>query len=332
MNAAKKIVGVISSKEFLLWLAGVWIFCYVTLAFFVGEAFGMFMVSLQKNLLVRVPYVLFIIGAILNLIRVFQSRWQRGRAYALLSVILPLGVIVFLSGFLLSASYRQAQWIQVREGQTVRPFWSKSAFMLTNIKPVLKKETLQAEESGAIFDYEPKITLGDWAGRSHEVGAFPPAKIGDTYFHILNFGLAPGVRLESEGRVLEERYVMLRILPPGWQDTFELEPYPYRFSLRIAPDRILQKGDEKLKLYNLDRPTYEVEVRRGDKALFEGKTSEGRVVFEGAELSFMKPTYWVLLDVARDPGRPVLLWGIAIISVGLPLWLVSLISGKRKAD
>jgi hypothetical protein len=132
--------------------------------------------------------------------------------------------------------------------------------------------------------------------------------------------------------VLDEGYVMLRILPPGAQDSFDISPFPYNFSVRIAPEKVLRKGDARLKLYNLNRLAYEVEVRRGDNTLFEGDTSEGRVVFEGAELSFMKPTYWVLLEVVKDPGRPVLLWGIAIMAAGLPLWLLSLIIRKRKAD
>jgi hypothetical protein len=323
-------MGVLSSKELLLWLLGAWVLYYVTSAFLLNEAFATFVQGLRSSFLIRIPYILLIVSGFLNIVRVVTQRWQKGRAYALLSMVLPFGAVVFLTGFFLSAGYRQAMWVQVGEGQMVSPPWAGLTLQVEQIKPALNTETLQSEMDSDIFAFEPEVVLFDGT-REHVVGAFPPTQIGDTYYHILNFGLAPGVRLKKGGRVLEEGYVMLGILPPGAQDSFDIRPLPYNFSVRIAPEKVLQKGDARMKLYNLDRLTYEVEVRRGDKTLFEGSTSDERVVFEGTELSFMEPTYWVLLDVVKDPGRPVLLWGLAIAMVGLPTWLLVLFIGKRKA-
>jgi hypothetical protein len=328
MTTLKKIIKVLSSKELLLWMAGVWVVYYVTLAVVASEAFGRFVKAMNVSAAARVPYVIFIVCLALNIARVFGQRRKDSRVRAALGAILPIGLMVFLTGFLLSASYRHFMWVQVGEGQVVRPPWSDRALEVGPISPALERKTLQAEEEGLIFAFEPKVKLSD--GRSlYTVGAFPPSKIGDSYYHILDFGLAPGVRLESEGRVVDEGYVMLRILPPGVLDSFELRPAPYVFTVHIAPKEIKQKGDTRMKLYDLDSLAYEVEARRGDTTVFEGRTSGGAVAFDGAKLTFSKPTYWVMLDIAKDHGRPVILAGIALLALGLPLWLVSIFLGRK---
>jgi hypothetical protein len=312
-----------SSKEFLLWLLGGWIFYYVTSFFLVKEAFAGFMDGLGRNHLIQIPYMIFLLSVFLNIFRVFRERLKRGRIYALFSIILPLGAAVFLVGFFMSASLRRFEWKVVGEGQTIQLPWERKTYLLKEIRPALKEETLESEagESG-IFQYEPKTIISDGV-KDYEVGAFPPSRINGTYYHILNFDLAPGVRLKKGGDVLDEGYMMLRLLPPGSLDYFEMQPYPYRFSIKIAPEKIIEKGETRMRLYSLRSLSYDVAVQKGESVLFEGN-SKGEISFEGLSLSFFEPSYWVLLDIVRDRGVVVMLSGLIIIAAGLPLCALSL--------
>jgi len=325
----RKLIGALSSKEMLLWLAGGWIIAYVSVAVTIGEAFGRIVNAMSTSMAARVPFALFVVCLLLHTVRIFGRRWKAGRMVALTAVILPLGLVIFLSGFFTSAVYRQTMWIQVGQGQMVSPPWDNRTVHVGEISPALEHKTLQSEDSGLIFAFEPKVKLSDDSAQ-YTVGAFPPTRIGNSYYHILNFGLAPGVKLQRGDKTVEQGYVMLQLLPPGAEDGFELKPLPYFFNLRIAPEKIVEKGDARMKLYDLDHLAYEVRIRRGDDVVFEGSSADGPVSFEGMDMSFSEPTYWVLLDVVKDPGRTVLIWGLAIIGVGLPFWLLSLLLRRRR--
>jgi hypothetical protein len=153
VRASRSLTEILSSKELLLWLLGAWVLYYVTSAFLLDEAFATFVHGLRASFLIRIPYVLLIVSGFLNVVRVVRQRWHRGRAYALLSVVLPFGVVVFLAGFLLSASYRQTLWVQVGEGQVVTPPWAAQTLEVGPIKPSLDTETLQSEMESDIFAF-----------------------------------------------------------------------------------------------------------------------------------------------------------------------------------
>jgi hypothetical protein len=320
IGSLRKLPGIVSSRAFLFWLLFVWVFYYVTYAIWSKEAFATFVTGLADNLLIQIPFVLFLASGALNILRESAARYREGRGLFLLWIFLPLGLLVFLTGFFMSASLRDHGFIVKGEGETVKPPWQDRTYRISGIKNPIRDEFLDAEPGSLIFEYEPRVTLDTGQGEV-EFGVFPPRNIEGTYYHILNFGLAPGVRLSDGKRMLKEGYVIQNILPPGVRDEFELPPFPYRFSLRIAPEKILEKGRTTVKVYDMKNPSYVVTVRRGEDTIFEGESVDG-VAFDGLVMSFFEPSSWVMLDIARDPGRLVIVIGIAAILIGAPLMLV----------
>jgi hypothetical protein len=335
VSALKRIFTFLSSPAALFWLGGAWVFYYVTFAVWSREAFASFVAGLGDNPLIQAPFVVFLLSAFLNMLRSGAGRYRKGKALFALWSVLPAGVFVFLLGFFVSAALRQHAWLIVGEGDALRPGWQEAAYGVEKIRSPLKDEMLDiAGEAGAgvVFQYEPVIVVNSGRGPV-EVGAFPPRKIGGTYYGILDFGLAPGVRLLKDGRVLEEGYMLQKLLPPGVPDTFEISPFPYRFTLSIAPARVVEKGRARAKVYNVKTPTYNVSVHKGEEAVFEGG-SEGGVSFDGLSLSLFEPVYWVKVQAVKDPGIPLLVGGLALAAAGLPLtlaYLVVRVPGRRQS-
>jgi hypothetical protein len=169
----------------------------------------------------------------------------------------------------------------------------------------------------------------DSSSRTYEIGAFPPDKIDDTYYHILKFGLAPGVSLLERGQVRDESYVVLRILEPGSSDYFEIPSYPYRFLVSMAPERTFQKGKLEASQFNPMKPLYKVRVFKGDREIADGISTEG-IFFDDFSLRFFKPKFWMHLEAVKDPGIQVIRLGILLIVIGLPLSLLLFLFQHRK--
>lgn len=326
----KSVVKLISSKAFLIWLIGGWILYYVTYAVWGKEAFAGFVYSIEKNPVFQGIYVLFLLSLVSNIVRSSIGRAEKGVVHLITWVVLPSGMFLFLCGFFLSASSRDVAQLLAGDGDNIKPKWLARPYAVKKIVPSLKEETLDIETDKGIFTREPKIILTR-DGKDFEVGAYPPKNIDGTYFHILNFGVAPGVRLmDKTGNVLKEGYMALRVLPPGTEDSFEMPPYPYKVSIRFAPERVIEKGGSSFNVYSLKSPSFHTTVYKGQDMLFEGN-SKGGVKFNDLTLAFFEPTYWVILDISKDHGVRVIIAGILLITIGVPLRLFGMALSLRRA-
>lgn len=324
MRLLKRLIELLSSKEFLLYLTGGWIIYYLTSATWGKEAFANFVLGLDKNLLIQAFYILFLSGLYLNFVRVVIKLFRKDKRYLLMWLPLSLGIIIFLTVFFVSINIRHMGRLLVGEGVVVAPPWEASRYIVSAVMPALREETLEGEAESRIFAHEPKIVLTDEMQNHFDVGVYPPKKIRSTYYHILNFGLAPGVRLIEDNNIKAEGYMPLRILPPGKNDFFEIPPYPYRFSIKLMPEKIIEKQGLSTKSYSLRLPTYEVRILRGDRIIFEGN-SKDMISFDNFELSFFEPSYWVLLEVVKDPSVLLFLLGLGLIIIGIPLRILSIV-------
>jgi hypothetical protein len=312
-----KTVIFLSSKEFLFLLAGGWIFYYVLSSIWTEQVFAGFISGIGGNPAIQVPYILFLAAGILNTIRISLKIIKRGRIRFLVWIILPLGSLVFLTGFFLSIHNRQAGQRMVGEGDIIRPPWVSETYRVDHIEPGLRPSIVDIEEEAGIFAHEPTLTLIDRSMRRYVVGAFPARKIKDTYYHILNFGIAPGIRLVKDERVVHERYLPLRILTFGSSDFFEIRPFPFSFMISMEPEKTFLKEDTLASEFNLRMPVYRVRVLQGEKVIAEGDSRQ-EISFDDFTLSFFEPTFWILLEAVRDPALPVLLTGIFLVIAGIP--------------
>lgn len=311
---------ILASPALLLALLGAWITYYVVMATWSREVFGYYMIALGKQPLYQAPFVLVLVSSALNLWRALRALRARGWQMLALWAVLPVGIWIFTLGFFMSATMRTHTWGLVGEGQEVVLPWSQDKATVTRITSPFSGEVIDIESAEGIFSYEPRVTI--LAGQAEvEVGAFPPRLIGSTYFHLLDFGFAPGVRLIGPRGVVSEGYVMQKLLPPGAVDVLEFPPLPYKIDMQLMPSRELVKGQTKARAYDMDNLRYNVTVHKAGKVIAQGDSARGPVEFEGYRLEFFAPSRWVWLEMARNPGLPVLTLGLAIMLIGLPMWL-----------
>lgn len=328
MRVFKTLYNIISSKSFLILIISGWGFFYVTGAIFLKEAFAFFIDGLRDNPFIYIPYLIFLMSGYANLFRTIMDS-LKGERLRLIGKILPFGVMVFLTGFFISAQLRTFDWIVTGEGDMIRLKWSGEEFLISKINLGIKEKFIDFEETKGVFAFEPKAMIMDRESRMLEIGAFPPRRSRGNYFHILNCGLAPGIILKEGEKMITEGYIPMRILPPGSNDFFEIPPYPYRFLLSLSPERVIQKGESKLSEYNLREPRYRLRVMKGETVVAEGEAVR-EMDFDSLRINFMTPVPWILLEVVNDPGLPLMVLGLLISVAGFPSSLFYIFIRRRK--
>ncbi len=328
MKYLKRSVVILSSRTCLLWLFGGWILYYVLSAIWMDEAFANFVNGIEGNILIQAPLILFLVSGYLNLVRSSKEILKRSTMHFILWMSMPLGALLFLTAFSLSISQRESGQRIAGEGDLVKPPWVQDGYRLVRIEPGLRPSILNSEWDVGIFAHEPKLTMVDRSSRQYTVGAFPPEKLGNTYYHILNFGIAPGIRLQQGQKILNEGYMPLRILTFGSSDFFEIPPLPHRFLVSLEPEKSVLREKREALQYNLYSPRYRVRVFRGDRIIHEGNSGEG-IRFDGLTLRFFEPSYWVLIEAVKDPAMPLLRFSLFLIVLGIPLTLIRLFAGRK---
>jgi len=314
----------IFSPSTMFWLLAAWVFMYATLSIWTVEAFGKFMERLPDDLLLQVPFAIFIIVSSVNYVSYVISRVRASWLSAPFWLLAPTGALLFLAGFFMSAVSSESGRIFVGTGSVVQPPWQDRQYVVSKIDTGLKDEFIDMGQGGGlIFKLSPRLFL-QGGGQSHEVGIFPPTKVSSTYYHIMDFGLAPGVRISRDGEVLKEGFVIQRLLPPGLRSSFDLSPFPYRFSIKILPEREMIKGGEKLHVYNIKKPAYSVVIEKGLDVVFEGD-STSPIEVDGLSIEFYEPDYWFWLEGSRNPGYMLLAYGIILFAAGVPLLLIAMV-------
>jgi len=323
----KNLIRILSSRLLTLWLLFGFILYYLTVSVWFGEAFGRYVNLIAKNNLARFIYIIFFINILIRITRsVLLIKSDRVRLF--LKMPIYAGIILFLLFSFLDVNLRQIEWTIVIEGDTVTPPWEGDSYRIIGIEPALKKDVVRIDDS-QVFDYEPHVRLMDaMTGEIHRIGAFPARKIKKTYMHILNFGIAPVIELKDGNTILAEGPVIMRLIPFGSIDTFEINKYNYKIYMHILPNNILKKGDLIGRDYSIEHPLYHLQVLKGDRIIFDGSSTE-EVTFEGKVLRFYKPIYWVQLELVKDPVYPFFLMGLSLTIIGLVLYPFGLWRGSH---
>ena len=321
----KKIVqralSLVGSKTTTVWLAGLFIIYYLSVAVWSGEAFSSIIGNLSSNNYFRSVYVLFVLNLIFRLVFNARALWPRKTVF-FLRLPLYAGLIVFLVSFFMTLNMRESSQTIVTNGSEFDVPWENARYRVSGVDSALAKRSLREKES-LIFDYEPRIMLIDESGGRHEIRAFPPKRLRSTFMHILNFGIAPGVELRRGRETLANGYMPLRLTPYGTTDTFEMPPFPYKFSLRILPTRVVRKGEETAREYDLSNPRYGIDVVKGDTLIANMQTDRMLTFDNDMSLRFSPPTDWVLLEFAYDPFLVPLVVGLVFLFAGLALYPLS---------
>jgi len=330
MNRLRQILAFLGSRTLTVWLVASFILYYLTMAVWFGEAFARYISHLASSTLFRLCYVLFAVNCTMLLVRsIRKTGWTN--MGTLLRLPLFTGFILFLLTFFMSVNMREFRWLFLGRGDTVSLPWEKGGtYRVDHVEPALKKNILRGPDS-AIFDFEPGIVLLDGAGGKHSVGAYPPRAVGSSFMHVLNFGIGPGVELKRQGVTIYQGYVGLRLIPFSSEDTFTIDPFPYTFSLKIIPNKVIKRGRESVDNYDLEQPAYRVTVTQGDREIAHGETSTSLSFDDGMSINFHPPDDWVMVEAAYDPFIPWLALSIGLCIIGMVLYPCSFLV-RRSPD
>lgn len=335
MREFLKIDRVIKLRRLMLWA---WLVYYLTWSTWSKEAFAGFVAGLGKNLMWQILFVVFIILFGIEIIYKFRQRIKKAPFFALLWFILPAGLIVFLTGFFLSASMRMDTRILTGKEDIFQIPWSHKRYSVMDVRPSIKERFLDIEQESPspIFTREPDVLLTDFKN-TYRVGVFPPLRIDSTFFHILNFNIAPSIEVkDSAGRMIIKGDLALRILPVGNTDYVILEGLPYRITMKLLPSKEIKRGDITAKEYDLNDRLYELKIfkirnpQEAGTLITEGD-SRLPLKFDGYSLTVTGHTYWVLLEIVKDDavyiigaGLVLIISGIIVRLLFLPLWIKEL--------
>lgn len=322
MKRLETLIAFLGSRTLTLWVAMIGILYYLSVAVWSKEAFAAFIINLAENNLFRFGFLLFWVNIAIRMAAALRRLWPVKTAFYL-RFPLYVGLLIFLLSFFMSLNVRDFRWMVVGEGDVIEVPWEDTPFRVLHIEPAIKRNAIVTADS-PIFAYEPSLTAGDRFGQQHRVGAFPPIRVRSSYMHILNFGIGPGIELREGGEVLRRGEVALRLIPFGSVDSFEIQPLPYKVYMSVLPNRVLKKGKETARDYDLTKPLYHVEIVKGDRTIAKGDTAE-RIAFDGdLSLAFFTPADWVHLEIVYDPFRAWFLAGLALLLTGLILYPFSL--------
>ena len=323
------IISFLRSRTLTVWLVGLFIAYYLSMAVWVGEAFGRYVIHLSSNNLFRAFYVLFLVNVIFRVFDALRASW-RSRPRFFLQLPLLLGLVLLLISFFLSVNMRKMLWSPpLGRGDVITVPWDSLSYQIVSVVPALEKKALRMNDA-AVFDFEPGITMRGSDGRQYSIGAFPPQRVGTTYFHVLQFGIGPGIELKMKGEIVSKGYVALRLAPFGSVDTFEMPPFPYTFSLSIIPNKVMKKGKETVRDYDLEKPKYRVEIVKGDRIIAQ-KETDSSVSFDGEmSISFIEPDDWVLLEIVYDPFLSTFVISLAMLALGVLLYPLTFYNRKKR--
>lgn len=311
---------ILSSRVLLLWVIGGWISGYILAAIWTDEAFAMLVRELPERRLLQGGYLLSLAVGFLNLIRSFRERFKEGWGTALSRAILPAGILLFGAGFLISLHFRQFETMLVGLGNEIRPSWESELLTVAAVEPGLKDGWIELNGENWLFEHEPRLTLAGSDSVGLTVPTFPPAHIGSTDYHILNFGLAPEARITYRGDTRIEGLVALKLLAFGAADDFRRPPYPFRFLISLHPNQIIRKGDLVLGHFVPEKPYYRIRIYDGDEMVAEGD-SNGPTDFGDFSFTFGRTSFWVQLEMVQDPAVGVLRLGLWLFLIGIPVEL-----------
>ncbi|MCX7792816.1 MAG: hypothetical protein N2257_00200 [Thermodesulfovibrionales bacterium] len=330
-----RIERLIKLRRLILWA---WLVYYLTWSTWSEEAFAQFVSGLGRSLLWQVVFLGFLFLLTIEIIYRFRKIMKNNILLALFWLILPSGILLFLSGFFLSATMRMETRILTGKEDIFQIPWSQKRYGVMDIKPSIKERFLDIEQESPspIFTTEPVVLLTDFRN-TYRVGVYPPRRIDGTFFHILNFNIAPSIEVKNrEGELVLKGDLALRILPAGSTDYAVLEGLPYRITMKLLPSKEIKKGDILAKEYNLNDRLYELKVFRiinpeeAGTLIAEGK-SVSPLKFDNYTITVTGHTYWVLLEIVKDDAVYVIVAGLILIITGLifriillPWWLKEL--------
>lgn len=317
-----------------LMLAG-WLVYYLSWSTWSEEAFANFIYSLGKKFLWQALFIIFIGIILIEVILKFYKKFKVNPIFVISWSILPLGILLFLGGVFISVNTRMDTRILTGKDDAFGLPWEDTKYAVIDLIPGIKERFLDLEQESPspIFTREPVLFISDFKN-TYRIGVYPPTRINGTFFHILNFNVAPSLEIKDQkGNTLLKGDLALQILPAGNTDYAVLRGLPYRITMKLLPSGEIKRGNIIAKEYDLNKRLYEIKIfriRSPEEAgeLIAEVISQTPIKFDGYSLSVIGHTYWAFLEVVKDDAVYIIGAGLLFIAAGLlirlfmlPVWL-----------
>jgi len=274
----------------------------------------------------------------------FRFDGERGW-YARRGKYTPLGNLLFhISFFLLPAALLVSSldtfygYAVVTEGQ---PFYAdkKESYANTVIKgrADLPRVSFRLDRVKPVF-WEDKLLFTDLAADlaypADEPVRYRTIRLSDPLFErgvmvgIRGFGYAPYYVLkDARGRRLGESFVNLRIFPPGAEDSFTVEGFPWRIKVSIFADAEKKGSRYENRSYNLNRPLFNIKLVSGEgkreKVLHQQYLWPGDVLnYQGYSLMMPEIRYYGEFSLLCYPALWIIMTAFGLACAGLTIKLL----------
>ncbi len=235
------------------------------------------------------------------------------------SVVLKIGIVVFLLSLLISENYRIDSTIKVHTGDTLKA--ERLGLEVQDIRAELKREFLKIGQKGDFRVDNVMVRLKGGAGEVYEISSRGPERIKDKFFRVIHLGVKQEITInDPEGQI--KGFFDLDILPPGRTALVKIPKRDYFITLSLYPERTIKKGILTGEVYNLERFLYRVVIQRG-----KTKNEKATVLIKEGQSERLKDIsiklgdrgYFAVIKMVSDPGIWGLKAGFIIILAGLIL-------------
>jgi cytochrome c biogenesis protein len=263
--------------------------------------------------------------------RVYYARKGVGGFWG--SAVFHAGMCVVLIGALVSALTRYNGRLFLTEDFDIDPArelkgLSENQRYVFPIRGMALRSFAPVYEGPFPVDYSADIAGLDLYGRefSRKVRVNEPMRSGGYQFTMSRYGFAPRFVLkDGSGKVVSDHVVNLAVITPDRVDSFRLLDGMVTARVRFFPDFYIdtERGRPATRSRDLKRPVFLVSLERFGKEKEGGFLPlGGGVSFDGYTLEFKELRWWVLFDVSKDSGVPVITAGFLLIAGGLILRLL----------
>ncbi|MFC2011247.1 cytochrome c biogenesis protein ResB [Chloroflexota bacterium] len=249
------------------------------------------------------------------------------------SIVFHLSFLLILLGVIYSGMTRYMGLMVLTEGQT---FTEQSQdYLIATRVPFLgeKHQGFQVRLDNFQPTYYKGKTGTDYVAylvvlengrevKEKQLRVNQPLTYKGTTFLLEHYGFAPRFILrDASGAELFNRFVNLRVLTEGAEDSFTIPEAGIEVKARFYPDMIMVDGQMRTDSLRPNNPLMSLVVSDGGKTLFEGAVPmEESIEFENTSLSFTELRYWTQYRVIKDAG------GDTIIFAGFWLGVTGLVA------
>lgn len=292
---------------------------------------GFMRVLHQWPALAGIAFILF--GSIAELKAFFgrQSEEKKpDRIKLLMTVMFYAGLLIVGTGIFLSSLTRFEGRLTLSEGQDgntaregldpstayARAFslWPAGRILMDEIEPFHSENWKHFVRSRARVVVVDSKSL---QGRELTLDSAFPKLINGFFYQLSSFGYSPHFRLfQSNGKIIEDVYIVMRIFPLGLEDSFRVTQIPHTFYLRYYPDVSLIQ-DRTGVPEGKNGPLYKVRAARNlDLILNTYASPEDLLNVDELAVSFGDVRSWAEISIVRDPGLYMIIPGFVMTVIG----------------